>query len=328
VLSRIAEALFWIGRYVERAEDTARLLDVQLQLLVEDPWLPEHQACGDLLTLMGADLGHRGAGRGARGEDGGEDDDHAADVDRGDVLRLLAFDPTSAPSIVSSLAGARENARRARETVSTEVWEVLNTSHIAVTSARWRTASPHAFFAWVRDRTATVTGIADSTMSRDGGWLFLTLGRSIERADMTARLISSTASRGGPASPWPTLLRACGAHEAFLRTYRGREADTEAAEFLLLDRLFPRSVVHALAQAERCLGELDSSGHRAGVFDEAQRRLGHARAELEYRPLADVVANLPAEMTRVQKACTAASDAVARRYFAAGDETTWVGGTA
>ena len=307
MLSRIAEALFWIGRYVERAEDTARLLDVQLQLLVEDPWTSEQAACESLLTVMGAPVEGR--------------------VDRGTVLEVLAYDPASTPSIVSAIGGARENARRARETVSTEMWEVLNTAYNSVPSGRWRAASPHAFFSWVRDRTATVTGIADSTMSRDDGWLFLVLGRSIERADMTARLVTSTAVRGGP-TRWPTLLRACGAHEAFLRTYRGLEADTEAAEFLLLDRLFPRSVVHALAQAEKCLAELESSGQRAGVFDEAQRRLGRARAELEYRPLADVMAHLPEEMERVQRTCTAASDAVTRRYFASSDALTWMGGTA
>ncbi|MGQ7296857.1 alpha-E domain-containing protein [Quadrisphaera sp. KR29] len=315
MLSRIAEALFWIGRYVERAEDTARLLDVQLQLLVEDPWLDEATACANLLAVMGAPL--------EAGEDG-----TVPAADRRTVLDRLGYDPYSSASIVASIGGARENARRARETVSTEMWEVLNTAYNAVPSGRWRAVSAHTFFAWVRDRTSTVTGIADSTMSRDDGWLFLVLGRSIERADMTARLITSTASLGGPASRWPSLLRACGAHETFLRTYRGLEDETEAAEFLLLDRLFPRSVVHALAQAERCLAELESSGQRAGVFDEAQRRLGRARAELEYRPLTDVLAHLPDEMERVQRTCSAASDAVARRYFSSAEALTWVGGTA
>ncbi|TXR57133.1 alpha-E domain-containing protein [Quadrisphaera setariae] len=318
MLSRIAEALFWIGRYVERAEDTARLLDVQLQLLVEDPWLDEGTACANLLAVMGAPLEP-----GQVGEDGA-----AAVADRRTVLDRLGYDPFSSASIVASIGGARENARRARETVSTEMWEVLNTAYNAVPSGRWRAVSPHTFFAWVRDRTSTVTGIADSTMSRDDGWLFLVLGRSIERADMTARLITSTASLGGPASRWPSLLRACGAHETFLRTYRGLEDETEAAEFLLLDRLFPRSIVHALAQAEKCLADLESSGQRAGVFDEAQRRLGRARAELEYRPLTDVLAHLPDEMERVQRTCSAASDAVARRYFSSAEALTWVGGTA
>ena len=253
---------------------------------------------------------------------------NAPRADRRTVLDRLGYDPYSSASIVASIGGARENARRARETVSTEMWEVLNTAYNTVPAGRWRAVSPHTFFAWVRDRTSTVTGIADSTMSRDDGWLFLVLGRSIERADMTARLITSTASLGGPASRWPSLLRACGAHETFLRTYRGLEDETEAAEFLLLDRLFPRSVVHALAQAERCLAELESSGQRAGVFDEAQRRLGRTRAELEYRPLADVLAHLPDEMERVQRTCSAASDAVARRYFSSGEALTWMGGRA
>nr|WP_255480504.1 alpha-E domain-containing protein [Quadrisphaera sp. RL12-1S] len=324
-MSRIAEALFWIGRYVERAEDTARLLDVQLQLLVEDPWLDESTACANLLAVMGAPLD----GSGGASADGSADGGPAAPApDRRTVLDRLGYDPFSSASIVASIGGARENARRARETVSTEMWEVLNTAYNAVPSGRWRAVSPHTFFAWVRDRTSTVTGIADSTMSRDDGWLFLVLGRSIERADMTARLITSTASLGGPASRWPSLLRACGAHETFLRTYRGLEDETEAAEFLLLDRLFPRSIVHALAQAERCLAELESSGQRAGVFDEAQRRLGRARAELEYRPLTDVLAHLPDEMERVQRTCSAASDAVARRYFSSAEALTWVGGTA
>ncbi|PWJ54020.1 Uncharacterized conserved protein, Alpha-E superfamily [Quadrisphaera granulorum] len=313
MLSRIAEALFWIGRYVERAEDTARLLDVQLQLLVEDPWLDEQTACANLLAVMGAPM--------EVSEDGS-----VPPADRRTVLERLGYDPFSSASIVASIGGARENARRARETVSTEMWEVLNTAYNAVPSGRWRAVSPHTFFAWVRDRTSTVTGIADSTMSRDDGWLFLTLGRSIERADMTARLITSTASLGGPASRWPSLLRACGAHETFLRTYRGLEDETEAAEFLLLDRLFPRSIVHALAQAEKCLADLESSGQRAGVFDEAQRRLGRARAELEYRPFADVLAHLPDEMERVQRTCSAASDAVTRRYFSSAEALTWVGG--
>jgi uncharacterized alpha-E superfamily protein len=318
VLSRIAEALFRIGRYVERAEDTARLLDVQLQLLVEDPWIDEGTACANLLSVMGAPLEDAQDGDGAP----------APRADRRTVLDRLGYDPYSSASIVASIGGARENARRARETVSTEMWEVLNTAYNTVPTGRWRAVSPHTFFAWVRDRTSTVTGIADSTMSRDDGWLFLVLGRSIERADMTARLITSTASLGGPASRWPSLLRACGAHETFLRTYRGLEDETEAAEFLLLDRLFPRSVVHALAQAEKCLAELESSGQRAGVFDEAQRRLGRTRAELEYRPLADVLAHLPDEMERVQRTCSAASDAVARRYFSSGEALTWMGGRA
>ena len=115
----------------------------------------------------------------------------------------------------------------------------------------------------MRERTAVITGIADSTMTRDEGWHFLVLGRSIERVDMTARLLSTSALSPGPNSAWPTTLRACGAYETFLRAYRGIETDREAAEFLLLDRLFPRSVVHAADPGRACLANLEATGQRS-----------------------------------------------------------------
>ena len=143
---------------------------------------------------------------------------------------------------------------------------------------------------------------------------FLMLGRCIERADMTSRLIATSAvTAGGPSaatdSRWASTLRACGAYEAFLRTYKGMESERGAAEFLLLDRLFPRSVVFALSRAELCLDTLESVGsassQRAGFQNEAQRLLGRTRAELEYRSLPDVVADLPTEMERLQRTCAA-----------------------
>ena len=111
MLSRIAESLFWIGRYVERAEDTARLLDVQLQLLVEDPWIDEDTACRSLMAVMGS-----------------LPDDESGPVTRADVLTRLAVDRQNPSSIAYALQAARENARRAREIVSTELWETLNTT--------------------------------------------------------------------------------------------------------------------------------------------------------------------------------------------------------
>jgi uncharacterized alpha-E superfamily protein len=126
-------------------------------------------------------------------------------------------------------------------------------------------------------------------------------------------------------SPWTSTLRACGAYEAFLRTYRGLETDRAAAEFLLLDRLFPRSVVFSLNRAEQCVDNLESSGQRAGFQNEAQRLLGRTRAELEYRSLSDVLADLPHEMERLQRTCALATDAITRRYFAGAESLTWQG---
>jgi uncharacterized alpha-E superfamily protein len=305
MLSRIAESLFWIGRYVERADDTARILDVHLQILLEDPYLSEPEACRALLAVMGTEV---------------EPD---AEVHRGVVLDRLAFDYDNPSSILGSLAAARENARRARETVSVEMWECLNTTWIGIDHARQR-GTVHQFFAWVRERAALVAGIADATMTRDDAWRFLVLGRSLERADMTARLVATSTIAAASSPSWTTLLRSCGAHESYVRTYRGVASDERAAEFLLLDRLFPRSVLHALGQAEECLEELSPSTERAGVSDRARRKLGLARTSLEYRRLEEVLADLPEEMEKVQRACSDASEAVAGRYFPRAVNTAWL----
>jgi uncharacterized alpha-E superfamily protein len=311
VLSRIAESLFWIGRYLERADDTARILDVHLQMLLEDPFIDEESACRALLSVMGA------------GEGEVMTDDVGHHIDRNTVLERLAYDRANSSSIVGSLAAARENARRARETVSTQMWEYINTTWIGINPARRRATTAHQFFQWVTERATLVAGIADATMSRDDAWRFLVLGRSIERADMTARLVATSEIRGQTPA-WSTLLRSCGAYESYVRTYRGVASDERAAEFLLLDRLFPRSVRHALSQAEECLEELAPAAERAGVRDRARRNLGRARTGLEYRRLEDVLADLPAEMEKVQKACSAASDVIAGRYFPRIATTTWV----
>ncbi|MEO6473074.1 MAG: alpha-E domain-containing protein, partial [Aeromicrobium sp.] len=217
-------------------------------------------------------------------------------------------------------------ARRARETLSTDMWEAINTSWRGLPAVR--EMRPPDMFNWVRNRAAIISGIADSTMSRDEGWHFYILGRSIERVDMTARLLSTAALASGPQVAWPTTLRACGAYESFLRTYRGLEADSQAAEFLLLDRLFPRSIVSSLNRAELCLTRLESSGQRAGFSDEALRLLGRARTEFEYRPLDDILFDLPTEMERLQRSCAAASDAVTTRYFSHSEALSWTGGVA
>ncbi len=316
MLSRIAESLFWIGRYVERADDTARILDVHLQMLLEDPYLSEAEACRALLAVMGVEVDPDDAGNDA--------DPPPPDIDRVLVLDRLAYDLDHSSSIIGSLGAARENARRARETVSSELWECLNTTWIGVEPARSRSTTAHQFFMWVRERSALVAGIADASMSRDDAWRFLTLGRSLERADMTARLVA-TSTISGAVPSWTTLLRSCGAYESYVRTYRGVASDERAAEFLLLDRLFPRSVLYALNQAEECLEELAPATERVGVADQARRLLGRARTSLEYRSLSEVLADLPAEMEKVQKACSAASEAVARRYFPRAVTTAWVG---
>jgi len=302
MLSRIAESLFWIGRYLERADDTARILDVELQVLVEDPTIDEERSCRQLLTVMGVE-------------------EFPSVVNRWTILDLLAHNPESVSSIAYVIDAARENARGARETLSTDMWAAINTMWRGLPSARAMRSTD--MFSWVRNRTAMIAGIADSTMTRDEGWQFFVLGRSIERVDMTARLLSTASLAAEAQLAWPTTLRACGAYEAFIRAYRGVEADRLAAEFLLLDRWFPRSVVSALVEAEKALSTLEAGSQRSGFSDEALRLLGRARTELEYRPLTEIVYDLPTEMERIQRSCAAASEAVTARYFSLAESRTW-----
>jgi len=310
VLSRIAESLFWVGRYLERAEDTARILDVQIHQLLEDATNDEQLASSALLSVMGIV------------------DSDKQELDLGHVTALLAFDTSQPSSIVSSLVGARENARGIRETISSELWECLNATYVGLDQrvATARAIGPHAFFRfakYVKERVAIAAGIADATMSRDDGWRFLVLGRSLERVDMTARLLSVRLSLPESMSDWVTTLRCCSAHEAYLRTYHGAVDAARATEFLLLDRLFPRSAYFALATAESCLVELDPDHGRLGPDDEARRVLGRGRAALEYRQIGELLDEMPEHLAALQRSCSEASFAVAARFFHRETDLEW-----
>jgi uncharacterized alpha-E superfamily protein len=308
VLSRIAESLFWFGRYVERAEDTARILDVHYHLLLEDPDVDEQAACRALFDVMGQ-----------------APPKHAV-LDARMVTDALAYDAASQSSIVGALTAAWENARGAREAVSAETWRCLNSTYRALPVAAEMVDGhgPHAFFDWVKERSAIFAGLTDSTMSRDDGWRFLVLGRSLERADMTARLLSARYSDAWGHAGWVTTLRCCSAHEAYLRTYHRAVDASLAAEFLVLDRLFPRSIYHTLSTAERCLAELDPRFGRTGLDDEARRLLGRARTGLEFGRIDKLLADLPDRLIEVQTLCAEAASAVAGRYFPQTTSIVWM----
>jgi uncharacterized alpha-E superfamily protein len=306
MLSRIAESLFWIGRYVERADGTSRLLDVHLQLLLEDPWVDEDTACRSLLEVIGSDP------------------NYPHQLTRQDLLSILSVDRNEASSIASSLNNARENARRVREIVSTELWECLNTTRSRM-PRKVSIERAHDFFGWVRERTALAVGIVESSTSRDEAWTFFTLGRSLERVDMTARLLATSELTEASGPSWTTILRSCGAYEAYLRTYRGVPSATNAAEFLLLDRIFPRSVTFALSRAERCLSDLAPSTDRVGTSDLGLRQLKQLRTNLEYRSAPDILANLTQEMTQLQEGISEISESIRSRYFPVNVLPQWIG---
>ena len=309
LLSRIAESLFWIGRYIERSDGTARILDVHLQLLLEDPWIDEDTACRSLLAVMGTST-----------------PDEGETITREHVLARLAVDRTNPASILYSLTAARENARRAREIVSTELWECLNTTNARM-PRRLQSDKVHDFFQWVRERAALAVGVVDSSTSRDEAWQFFTLGRAIERADMTARLLATRTLTEASGPSWTTILRSCGAYEAYLRTYRGMPSARNAAEFLVLDRLFPRSVIYSISRAEECISAIDPREDRVGHSNHVLRALGRIRNDLEYEPVGEILTELPAHMLRVQTVTREASDAIRQRFFPTQSEPSWIGET-
>ncbi|UDY25356.1 alpha-E domain-containing protein [Nocardioides sp. Kera G14] len=308
MLSRIAESIFWIGRYIERMEDTARILDVQTQLVLEDAAVEEEPACRALLSIMGIEEAPEGP------------------LNLTTVQHLLAYDTASTASIAFCLNAARESARGARETLSVPLWEALNTAYRAIPTGQLSRMRPPAIFQWARERAALIDGTAAATMLRDEGYHFLVLGRCLERADMTSRLVATAGlSAGASGASWTSALRACGGYESFLRTNKGVESERAAAEFLLLDRLFPRSVIYSLTRAEECLDNLEPAARRTGFQNEAQRLIGRMKAELEFRTLSDLMANLPDEMEALQRTCATATAAIDNRYFAGPAAMAWLG---
>jgi uncharacterized alpha-E superfamily protein len=298
LLSRIAESIYWTGRYVERADDTARLIDVYVHRMLGETGADSEAACRALFGILGVPV----------------EPDAELDIDV--VLFRLVFEAQSASAIAGSMLGARAGARGIREVISSEMWECLNvTAHgLAGQKRAAERLGPHVYLRYIRERSALFFGLADSTMSHDDAWRFLVLGRSLERADMTARLLLARMSAPDDLG-WPVLLRACGAHESFIRTHGWAAEPSRVAEFLLLDRLFPRSVLHALATAEECLAALNPGATRAGVDDPARRPVGRLRNRLEYADPKQLQVQLPELLSTLQETCVQASEAIARRYF-------------
>jgi len=303
MLSRIAESLFWIGRYVERVDGTARLVDVVRLALLEGSLTSREETVRQVLGVV------TGV------------DNHAHGLTYAALRDRLVFDPRDPSSITGAWQAARENARRAREVLSTDLWEGINTAWL-----RWgRLGQPDGtarHLSWARERSILIGGIADSTMSHDEAWDFLVLGRHLERADMTARIITTGVLPAGGLS-WQSVLSSCGGNQSFMRSSGGLWSDRAIAGFLVLNRAFPRSVMHSLMQAEGALARLDPDRASIGFSNEGRRLLGRIRPSLEYRQPANVITDLAPQMARVQQMVSAVSDVVGNRYFPEGPEQLW-----
>jgi uncharacterized alpha-E superfamily protein len=307
LLSRVAESIFWVGRYVERAEGTARILDVIVYQSLEQSGAASGAASQRLLAVMGLP----------------SDDDHPELMQ---VAERLARDPASRSSIAGSINAARENTRAVRHVIPVELWERINATW-AELPAQWelaRRVGPGAYLAFVKTQTAAITGLADTTMSRDQTWLFFTLGRCLERTDVVARQLASLSFGEISDSGMVMLLRSCGGYEPYLRLSQGVVEPKRVLDFLLRYRLFPRSAFASLTVAQSCLDEI--SVGRDDEWDEARGLIGLARAELEYSAPDSLAEGLPERLDRLQWTISAVSDAITRRYFAHDLPTEWRSG--
>lgn len=311
MLARNAESLFWIGRYVERADDTARILDVAVHQLLEDATVDPDRTCRLVMQVLGIDPA---------------ESKKAQNV--WTLTERVAYAGPGSGSIADSIGRARENARGAREVTSSEMWECLNTTFndLAEAERAARQLGPHEYFSYVKNRSAMFAGLADATMSRDDGYRFLLLGRSVERVDMTVRMLLSRAGDRSGSPAWVTVLRSAGAHDTYLRTYRGALDATRVVEFMLLDRLFPRSVFHAITLAEQCLTALDSCNNsRVGARAEAQRLVGRARSSLEFMRPGLLLEDLQELLTSLRETCKDVTQAVTQQYFHVAPYVSWTG---
>jgi uncharacterized alpha-E superfamily protein len=304
LLSRVAESIFWVGRYVERAEGTARILDVIVYQALEQSGAAGDSASQRLLAVMGL-----------------PPDDQGRNLMQ--VTEQLARDPASRSSIAGAINAARENARAVRHVIPVELWERINGTW-ADLRGQWeqsRRVGPAVYLAFVKTQTAAITGLADTTMSRDQTWLFFTLGRCLERTDVVARQLASLPFAQITDSGLVMLLRSCGGYEPYLRLSQGVVEPGRVLDFLLRDRLFPRSAFASLTVAEECLDQINLG--RDEEWDEARGLIGLARAELEYSAPTTLAVALDLRLDRLQRTISSVSDAVTRRYFAHDLPTEW-----
>ena len=296
MLSRVAESLYWTGRYIERAEDTSRLLHVNFHRLLDADMSDRGSAWRGLILLLGLDDVFR---------------EHFDDYTAQTVTEFMLWHPANPDAVTACVARARENARGAREQISSEMWEHLNRLHLRVSRIRPTAvlASPHDFFVRIREGSHAFQGVMKATLPRGEAYEFLELGAHLERADSTARLLSATVP-GLTAAATPNLLKSCGAFESF----RKQESDDElrperVVAFLLLDRHQPRSVCFSLERALEAIRAISVEALRP------ERAIGRVFAELAFTELYALDWAAEQLLRRVQLGIADAADEIAAGYF-------------
>ena len=314
MLSRVADAIYWMSRYVERAENVARFVDVNLHLALD---FPDETPGGAQWEPLVAPTGAAEIFAKRYGE-----------ASRDNVLHFLTFDRESPNSIISCLALARENARSVREIISSEMWEQVNNAYLMVMDAaksRMALDGSHDFFTQVKQASHLFVGTTYLTMSHTEAWHFARMGRLLERADKTSRildvkyflLLPNPTDVGSTldALQWGALLRSASAFEMYRKRHHGI-TPAKVVEFLMLDRKFPRSVRYCLSKAERSLHAI--TGAALGTWTNgAERELGRLNAELSYAATQEILSRgLHEYIDDLQQRLNYVSQSVYETFFA------------
>ena len=306
MLSRVADSLYWMSRYLERAEHTTRLLDVNLNLMLdESPTSADHRWLRVLQAL----------GRPKKVK--WEGNPYA-------LSRCLTFDQTHKSSIMSCIIQARENARHVREQISTEQWHRLNSLYLEVTRPELATVmqeealqdaseAPAAFLQQVMEAVHQFQGVTDSTMSHGEGWQFIQVGRYLERATATALLLEAynedlwqdldRPAEGNEYLEWMGLLRSATAFEAYCKVYTADLTPEWILEFILLDPEFPHSVRFSIESMRTALDTIQrSSGKTRG--ETLQRLAGRLSATLSFASVDEILSTgVTAYLRSVREQC-------------------------
>jgi uncharacterized alpha-E superfamily protein len=312
MLSRVASNLYWMSRYVERAENTARVLDVawRMSLLTRDPDLQDQEWFAPL-SITGSLFPF--SGRHDR-------------VDPRQVLHFMALDPENPSSIHACARQARENARAVRGSITSEMWEVLNATWLEMQQMdeeKMQARGVSAFFDWVKERSHLFRGVTFGTMLRDDGYHFARLGTHMERADSTARildvkyhvLLPSVKDVGGAVDyyQWSAVLRSVSAFESYRKVFRDVITPIKLAELLILREEMPRSLHFCLKQVADTLGRVQNA-HSA----ETERLAAQMLTDLWETSISEIFAQgLHEYLTDFLDSVQSLSTGIQRSFFAA-----------
>ncbi len=312
MLSRVADSVYWMSRGLERAESVARFIDVNLNLMLDSEVL-EGAQWRPLITTSG-DLSLFEAGYDEATKDS--------------VIRFLTLDRNNPNSILSCAWSARENARSIREIISSEMWEQANRFYHLVRDAQNSDVlikNPHAFFTAVKMESHLFDGITGATLTRGEPWHFLRLGKMLERADKTSRildvkyffLLPSPEWVGSAIDgvQWAALLRSASSFEMYRKRHR-RITPEKVANFLILDRFFPRAIAFCVSKAQESLRSITGTPpHQYGNI--AEQRLGQLAARLNYSDIEEIIkGGLHEFIDSLQIQMNRIDDAIHETFFA------------